>query len=81
LTKALPVYCNAIAEERQHGIIDFGAQEGLVLTVAMIMIHFGQHVHRIRVKDEIGTVHDAKGVQLMAKYALSKHKLSSVCSV
>ena len=42
------------------------------------MVHLREHVDRVRVEGEIRSLHNAKGVQLMTKCALSKDKLGSV---
>ena len=51
-------------------------------TIAMIMIHLREHVHRIGVERKVvRIVKHAECVKLMTQRSFPEHKLCSVCSV
>lgn len=50
-------------------------------TVPVVVVHLRQHVHRVRVKYEVGRVDDPEGVELVSEHAFPKDELRCVSPV
>jgi hypothetical protein len=80
LTRALPVYCKAIAFNNDHVN---GSSKILteILTVAVVVIHLSQHIHGVRIERQVRMFHNSEGIQLVPQRALPEDKLRRVGTV
>lgn len=52
-----------------------------ILTIAVVVVHLRQHIHSVRIERQIRAFHNAKGIELVPKSALSKDELGGVGTV